>query len=114
MLAPVVLAWKPMRGPHFLASLRDYLQERLPDALVAAAPNSNLVAVWARRLSGMNCRTLSSERSAPSQMLTKPKKWLSRFLPGLMRHTYPHADVIVSVSSGLGMIWQPSWGCLAN
>jgi glycosyltransferase involved in cell wall biosynthesis len=101
MLLPVLLPWKPIRGLEFLPALAGHLRRSRLDALISAAPNCNLEAVWARRLAGVATRVLVSERSAPSEMLSKAKNWRSRFLPGLMNRTYQQADVIVAVSQEL-------------
>ena len=101
MLLPVLLPGKPIRGLEFLPALARHLARSRLDALISAAPNCNLEAVWAKRLSGVATRILVSERSAPSEMLTKARNWRSRFLPTLMSRTYQQADVIVAVSQEL-------------
>lgn len=101
LLLPVLLPRKPLRGLKYLPALAAYLERTQPDALISAAPNCNLAAVWAKRLAGVKTRVLISERTAPSEMLTKSKNWRARFLPGLMQRTYQQADVIVAVSRAL-------------
>src|SRR3954471_3580470 len=101
MLLPVLLPWKPIRGLEFRPVLAGHLRRSRLDALISAAPNCNLEAVWAKRLAGVATRILVSEPSAPSEMLSKARQWRKRFLPGLMRRTYQQADVIVTVSHTL-------------
>lgn len=102
LLLPVLLARKPAPTLAYLSGLADYLRERRPDALLAAAPHQNLEAVWAKRLAQVPTRVLISERTVPSQILPGSPMWRNRFLPPLMRRAYQQADVIVAVSRALG------------
>ena len=102
LLLPVILPRKPPPGLKYLPSLALFLRRYRPDALISAAPNCNLAAVWANRLAGGHSKVLISERTAPSKMLTKTSSWRMRFLPWLMHRTYQQADVIVAVSRALG------------
>ena len=69
MLAPVLLAWRPPKHLPHLPGLVRYLRAERPDALFAAMPTPNLLAVWARRLAGVPTRVLVSERNTLSAML---------------------------------------------
>lgn len=102
LLLPVILPRKPPPGLKYMPSLARFLQRFDPDALISAAPNCNLAAVWANRLAGGRAKVLISERTAPSKMLTKSASWRTRFLPSLMHRTYQQAEVIVAVSHALG------------
>ena len=102
MLRPVLLPHKPSPTLPFLPALVGYLRKARPDALVSATWHLNLEAVWARRLARVPTRVLISERSAPSPKMAKSKNWRQRFLPPLIRRTYPMADVVVAVSNALG------------
>ena len=102
LILPVILPRKPPPGLKYLPSLARFLHRYRPDALISAAPNCNLAAVWANRLAGSRAKIVISERTAPSKMLTKSGSWRTRFLPALMHRTYQQADVIVAVSRALG------------
>jgi glycosyltransferase involved in cell wall biosynthesis len=102
LLLPVILPRRTPPGLKYLPSLALFLQQQRPDALISAAPNCNLAAVWANRLAGAQTKVVISERTAPSKMLTKSRNWRMRFLPSLMYRTYQQADVIVAVSRALG------------
>lgn len=102
LILPVILPRKPPPGLKYLPSLARFLERYRPDALISAAPNCNLAAVWANRLAGGRAKIVISERTAPSKMLTKSGSWRTRFLPALMHRTYQQADVIVAVSQALG------------
>jgi glycosyltransferase involved in cell wall biosynthesis len=101
MLAPVLLAWRPPRHLPHLPGLVCYLRAQRPDALFAAMPTPNLLAVWARRLAGVPTRVLVSERNTLSAMLGGSRRWRDRHLPRLLGHAYRQADGIVAVSDGV-------------
>jgi glycosyltransferase involved in cell wall biosynthesis len=101
MLAPVLLAWRPAKHVAHLPGLVRYLRTERPDALFAAMPTPNLLAVWARRLAGVPTRVLVSERNTLSAMLGGSRRWRDRHLPRLLGHTYRLADGIVAVSDGV-------------
>jgi glycosyltransferase involved in cell wall biosynthesis len=101
LLRPVLLPRLVSATLPYLPALARYLAETRPDALLSATPHLNIEAIWARRLAGVPTRLLISERAAPSQKLSRSKNWRHRYLPSLMRRTYPKADVIVAVSSSL-------------
>ncbi|MGH6920717.1 MAG: glycosyltransferase [Geminicoccaceae bacterium] len=101
MLAPVLLAWRPAKHLPHLPGLVRYLRTERPDALFAAMPIPNLLAVWARRLAGVPTRVLVSERNTLSAMLGGSRRWRDRHLPRLLGHAYRLADGIVAVSDGV-------------
>jgi glycosyltransferase involved in cell wall biosynthesis len=101
MLAPVLLAWRPPKHLSHLSGLVRYLRAERPDALFAAMPTPNLLAVWARRLAGVPTRVLISERNMLSAMLGGSRRWRDRHLPRLLGHAYRLADGIVAVSNGV-------------
>jgi glycosyltransferase involved in cell wall biosynthesis len=101
MLAPVLLAWRPAKHLSHLPGLVRYLRAERPDALFAAMPTPNLLAIWARRLAGVPTRVLISERNTLSAMLGGSRRWRDRHLPRLLGHAYRLADGIVAVSDGV-------------
>ena len=101
LLAPVLLAWRPPKHLSHLSGLVRYLRAERPDALFAAMPIPNLLAVWARRLAGVPTRVLISERNTLSAMLGGSRRWRDRHLPRLLGHAYRLADGIVAVSDGV-------------
>lgn len=77
--------------------LARYLKARRPDVLLSAMVATNCVAALARRLSGVDCRLIMSERNQPS--LERFDGRANRYLiPLLRRWTYPWADGITTVS----------------
>jgi len=63
--------------------------------------HANLVAVWAKLLSGSPTRLIVSEHNTLSQETQNDDKWRTRLLPQLIRRSYPRADGIVAVSRGV-------------
>jgi glycosyltransferase involved in cell wall biosynthesis len=101
MLAPVLLAWRPPRHLPHLPGLVRYLRAERPEALFAAMPTPNLLAVWGRRLARVPTRVLISERNTLSAMLGDSRRWRERHLPRLLGHAYRLADGILAVSDGV-------------
>jgi glycosyltransferase involved in cell wall biosynthesis len=66
--------------------------------------NANLVALWARRLARVPTRVAVSERNTLSQKMkehAKNRRWSRRFLLPVVHRTYPWADAIIAVSTGV-------------
>jgi glycosyltransferase involved in cell wall biosynthesis len=101
LLRPVLSARKPPhRLPH-LVMLARYMRANRPQALLAALPTPNLLAVWARRLAGVKTRVVVSQHNTLSQTIGTSPKWRKRFLPPLVHRGYLMADAIVAVSHGV-------------
>ena len=89
--------WEVLR---FLGSLSDYLRSDRPEALFAATPYINMLAVLARRAADTSTRIVVSERTHFST--GKPRKQKrARQLSRAMHRTYAQADAIVAVSKGV-------------
>jgi glycosyltransferase involved in cell wall biosynthesis len=101
MLLPVLLPVQPPKPVLYLSSLVDYLRREKPDAIVAATPHINLLAVWAKRLSGLDARLILGERIQIRHYLQERSGWRHRFLLPLIRRTYVHADTVLAVSDGV-------------
>jgi glycosyltransferase involved in cell wall biosynthesis len=84
-----------------LPSLITYLRQTRPDAVLAAEPRYNLLAVWGRRLSGLSCRVVISERIQASHHAAFDGPWGDQRLSELLRSAYLCADAIVAVSDGV-------------
>jgi glycosyltransferase involved in cell wall biosynthesis len=84
-----------------LPSLIAYLRETGPDAILAAEPRYNVIAVWARQLSGLKSRVVISERIQVSRHASAGGPWGEQRLHGLLRRAYLKADAIVAVSDGV-------------
>jgi glycosyltransferase involved in cell wall biosynthesis len=84
-----------------LPALVDYLQEARPDALLAAEPRYNAMAVWALRRSRLNCRLVLSEHVQASSHASGANPWADRHVLPLLRRAYLAADAIVTASRGV-------------
>jgi glycosyltransferase involved in cell wall biosynthesis len=101
MLLPVLLARQPPKPIQYLASLVDYLRKEEPDAVFAATPHINVMAVWAKRLSVVDSRLILGERIQIVHYLEERRGWRYRHLLPLIGATYVHADAIIAVSNGV-------------
>lgn len=102
LLQPVLGALSASWAVRYLPALAEYLAERQPDVLLSANSWPNLVALWARRLSGAPTRIVVSERvqlSARVAHLGRHARW--RHLPRLIARSYPEAAGIVAISEGV-------------
>jgi glycosyltransferase involved in cell wall biosynthesis len=95
---------RDLRATRVLASLPAlvrYLQRERPGALLSMMCHANVVALWAKRLSGSSARAIVCEHNTLSRTArdrTNRRGWL---MPGLVRRFYPWADGIVAVSTGV-------------
>jgi glycosyltransferase involved in cell wall biosynthesis len=101
LLLPVLLAKRPPDSYRMLPALVGYLRENRPDALIAAFPFENLLAVAARRLAGVGTTLIVTERNTTTASTRRGVKWKRRFLPALLARQYPQADAVVAVSDGV-------------
>jgi glycosyltransferase involved in cell wall biosynthesis len=91
-------------APKVIASLPHlvkYLRREQPSALLSTLNTANVVAVWASRFAVTPTRTVVRQASRFSwdiQIAPQPRKAALR---SLVRWSYPRADVIVAVSSGV-------------
>lgn len=104
LAAPVLFARKPDKQLFYVAALARYLHTQRPQALIAAGYYHNLAAIWASRLARSPTRIMLTVRNNFSQELAvknaQSARW--RALPPLIGQMYNLADVIVTVSAGVG------------
>lgn len=84
-----------------LPALVKYLRAEHPQAMLSALSETNCVAAWARRLSGVRMRLTLSEHNTISHFAPNAGTFSGRLLPAAMRLSYPKADAIVAVSEGV-------------
>lgn len=84
-----------------LPGLIGYLRRERPDALLAAMEHANLVALWAKKLSGVHTRVVVSVHSIVSQDIADAKNMRVKVIPLLVRIIYPWAHAVVAVSEGV-------------
>jgi glycosyltransferase involved in cell wall biosynthesis len=93
-----------LKAKHTLSSfleLAGYLRRERPDAMLAAKDRAGKVAVFARKLAGVDMRLVFRIGTTVSAALVGGNllRRLAWFLP--MRLIYPRADAIVAVSQGV-------------
>jgi glycosyltransferase involved in cell wall biosynthesis len=101
LLRPVLLASKIAPEVARIRSLQRYLERAKPDVILSALTYANLVALWAKRMSGSGAPVVVSERIALSNYCAAPsnvRKWRWRYLPDVVRRTYSSAAAVVAVS----------------
>ena len=100
-LEPVrVVNLKASRVLASLPALVLYLRNERPQAMLSAMGYVNIVALWARRLSGVPTRLMVSERSTLSISARNSASQRGRLMPQLSKRFYPWADAIVANSNG--------------
>lgn len=78
-----------------------YLRGTKPDAMLSALAPANCLAVWARKLAGVDTRVVVSEHNTLSIATAEADNWRKRLMPRIMRPSYRHADAVVAVSGGV-------------
>lgn len=78
-----------------------YLRKHRPKVAIGATQVINCVLVCAERIARSGAQIVLTERTHLSAEIASHGHWTYRLLPALMRRTYPHADAIVAVSSGV-------------
>lgn len=95
-----IVPLKVKRTAFSLPATVRYLREYQPDVLLPMPWYFNVVAVLARYLSGVKTKVVLGEHNIISLEagIEHRDKLHLRFLPVLMRYTYPHGDGLVGVS----------------
>jgi glycosyltransferase involved in cell wall biosynthesis len=90
-----------LKAPRVLGSvpaLIKYIQRERPTALLSAM-FANIIALWARRLSGVPHRLIINEQNNLSSLVTNKNDLRWKFYPKLAGRFYPWADNIIAVSN---------------
>ena len=91
-------AWKTVTS---LPSLARYLRRERPVAMLSALSRANVVAAWARRLTGRPPRLVVNEQNTVSVWARNASDWGKRLVPRLARAFYPWTNAVVGVSRGV-------------
>jgi len=83
-----------------LPALIRYLKNERPSLLISALNHANIVALWAKRLSGVPTSLMVTVHNQLSQATRRPAR-RKRVLSFLMRRFFSWADEIVAVSDGV-------------
>ena len=93
-----------LKAPRVLLSLPAlirYLRQERPAALLCAMHHANLVALWAKRLSGLSTRVVVTVHNSLSHFFQSSSPRRAELIPFLLPLFYPWTDKIVTVSEGL-------------
>ena len=80
-----------------------YLRRERPRVVIAGAIQTNLVAVWARRMAGVPLQLILTEHNIISVISHNAPLARTRMTPLLVRRFYPGADQLVAVSQGVAL-----------
>jgi glycosyltransferase involved in cell wall biosynthesis len=83
-----------------LFPLVGYLRRDRPDVVISGAIQTNIVAVWAKRLAGIPVKVVLTEHNVISEVTADAPMVRTRMTPFLVRQFYPWADELVAVSQG--------------
>jgi len=78
-----------------------HVRRTQPHAVVSAPDSINLILPWLKRFGLLKARTMLTVHNNMSKYAEDEGVWYHRMLPHLIRHSYPHADQIVTVSEGI-------------
>jgi glycosyltransferase involved in cell wall biosynthesis len=78
-----------------------YLRRERPDAMISSVDYVNIVALWARRLSGVKTRLVINEQNNLSMHTANAASRREKLMPWLARRYYKWANAIVAVSAGV-------------
>lgn len=97
-----------------LPGLMRYLRREKPTAMLSTLSHANIVAVWAKRLTGVPTRVVV--REAITASLSSANAWSlrERLMPFLTRRFYTWADAVVAVSKGVAADLIQNVGLPAN
>lgn len=83
-----------------MAPLMRYLRRERPHVMISAAIQTNIAAIWARRLACVSTRLVLTEHNIVSVVTTGAPTFRARMMPVFIRRFYPWADDLVAVSQG--------------
>ena len=95
-----VIDLKAARVLICLPALVHYLRTERPAAMLSAL-YANMIAVWARRITGIPQRVVISEHNTLTSVSNGEKDLRWKLYPELARWFYPWADGIIAVSKGV-------------
>lgn len=96
-----VIDLKSSRVLYSLPGLIRYLRQENPYVLLSALDHTNVVALWAKKLSRVPTRVVVSVHSTLSKASINATNTRARLTPALVRIFYPWADAVVAVSRGV-------------
>ena len=84
-----------------LPSMIRYIRQKKPATILSALPHVNIVVILARLFSRINTKVVLTEHNTLTKSVENSKTIRGRLLPFFMRITYPFAENIIAVSTGV-------------
>jgi glycosyltransferase involved in cell wall biosynthesis len=84
-----------------LPALARYLKQEQPPVLISALEDTNMVALWARKLAGVSTKVVVTVHNHLSREAKNATTLKRRLTPQFVKWFYPRADTIVAVSQGV-------------
>jgi glycosyltransferase involved in cell wall biosynthesis len=84
-----------------VADLAKYLKKDRPKTLIAALEDTNIVALWARKLARVSTQVIVTVHNNLSRDAANAANFKRKIAPQLAKLFYPWADSIVAVSEGV-------------
>jgi glycosyltransferase involved in cell wall biosynthesis len=88
------------RALSSLLPLVRYLRRERPQVVISGATQTNIVAVWAKRLARIPVKIVLTEHNVISAISADAPMVRTRLTPFLVRQFYPWADELIAVSQG--------------
>ena len=82
-------------------SLAAYMRKTKPEVLLSVLNHANVVALMAKKLSGIKIRILAAEHNNLARAVKDDTSFATRVLIALMRFIYPMADQVIACSEGV-------------
>jgi glycosyltransferase involved in cell wall biosynthesis len=84
-----------------LPALVRYLKQERPPVLISALEDTNMVALWAKKLAAVSTQVVVTVHNHLSREAKNATTLKRRLTPQLVKWFYPAADMIVAVSQGV-------------
>jgi glycosyltransferase involved in cell wall biosynthesis len=84
-----------------ILKLKNYLKKNSPDILISGIDYVNVIALLARKLSGVKTKIFVTEHNTLSQIMKNNKSIKTSILVNAMKIFYKEADKIIAVSHGV-------------
>jgi glycosyltransferase involved in cell wall biosynthesis len=84
-----------------LPKLVHYLQQERPAAILSTLHYTNEMALWAKRIAGVNTRVIVREANHLSEEAQRSGRLKKFLVPIFVKNFYPWADGIVAISKGV-------------
>lgn len=84
-----------------LPALARYLKQEQPPFLISALEDTNMVALWAKKLAGVSTQVVVTVHNHLSREAKNSTTLKRRLTPQFVKWFYPWADTIVAVSQGV-------------